>query len=93
MERIHKRSRTGETGISYDYLQTCREYHNNWLDGDEFPVLKINTDEDVKYDLNDPTERGNMWIKNISSFIKTLPTPCNKNNGLLIAEPKEYKVE
>lgn len=94
LERIQKRSRTGEAGISYEYLQTCRDYHDKWLiDGDEFPVLRINTNEDVKYDMNDPDEMGNVWIKNISSFIKTLPNSCDKNKELFIAEPKECKVE
>ena len=35
LERIKKRSRNGETNITLDYLQNCKNYHDNWLLGDD----------------------------------------------------------
>ena len=31
LERIKKRSRTGESGIPLEYLSKCRDYHTKWL--------------------------------------------------------------
>ena len=31
LERIAKRSRTGEAGIPLEYLGKCRDYHSKWL--------------------------------------------------------------
>lgn len=31
LNRIKKRDRNGETNISLDYLQSCKDYHDNWL--------------------------------------------------------------
>lgn len=31
LERIAKRSRTGEAGIPLEYLSKCRDYHSKWL--------------------------------------------------------------
>jgi len=72
-ERVKKRSRNGEDGISIDYLQTCKEYHDNWLKNTpESEFLRIDTDKDAIYDLNNKDEIGNKWMKSIQSFIDEL---------------------
>jgi len=45
MERIHKRARNIETGISESYLNTLESYYDEWLkEFDLCPVLTIHTD-------------------------------------------------
>jgi deoxyadenosine/deoxycytidine kinase len=45
MDRIHKRARGMETGISKDYLQLLDTFYTEWLANfDLCPVLTINTD-------------------------------------------------
>ena len=82
--RIAKRSRNGESNIELAYLQKCKKYHDSWLvdKSTDFtsdntigsdltgPVLHLNTDTDVVYDLNDPDDLGISWIKQIVEFIR-----------------------
>ena len=35
LSRIEKRSRNGETNITLDYLQNCKDYHDKWLLGND----------------------------------------------------------
>ena len=69
--RIAKRSRNGEANIELAYLQKCKKYHDMWLanNGGNHPVLHLNTDADVKYNLTDPDDLGVFWIKQIVEFI------------------------
>jgi deoxycitidine kinase/deoxyguanosine kinase len=79
--RIAKRSRSGESNIELAYLEKCKKYHDEWLvhsvEGDvvakqmvdKTVVLHLNTNEDVVYDLTDPTDLGISWIKQIVEFI------------------------
>lgn len=54
MNRIHKRNRPGET-ISFDYLEECNKYHNEWLNSTStsnatkttIPTLILNADVDT----------------------------------------------
>ena len=69
-ERINNRSRDGEGGISNGYLESCKGYHDKWLiDAPSIPVLLINTNEDVSYNIQDPHDKGIVWLKLMESFI------------------------
>jgi len=80
--RINKRSRQGEGGISLEYLQKCKKYHDKWLIKvlspdtntilfDDSPhILRIETNQDVSYDINDPNDIGNLWLEMICNFVK-----------------------
>ena len=46
-ERIKMRGRKGEGGIPFEYLKKLDEYHHNWLDNSDMPVLKVSTEENV----------------------------------------------
>ncbi|NMC52323.1 MAG: deoxynucleoside kinase, partial [Chloroflexi bacterium] len=46
MERIQRRARNMETGISQDYLSLLESYYDDWLTNfDLCPVLTIRTDD------------------------------------------------
>jgi deoxyadenosine/deoxycytidine kinase len=70
-QRVEKRSRQGEDGISLDYLQKCKRYHDEWM-SDEPMALKIKTNQNVTYDSTDSTDQGNVWLKQISDYIYEL---------------------
>ena len=70
--RIAKRSRTGESSIELDYLKKCAKYHDAWLLDNscrQTPLLHLNTNADVKYDMTDALDLGISWIKQIVDFI------------------------
>jgi deoxyadenosine/deoxycytidine kinase len=67
-ERVEKRSRQGESGISLEYLQKCKRYHDDWLDKEPYS-LRIKTNQNVTYDPEDPTDQGNLWVKQIMGYI------------------------
>lgn len=74
-ERVKKRSRDGEGGISLDYLQKCEKYHNNWLKGNEkleMPLMILDTNDDVNFELDNAEDKGNEWIKQIIEFMNGL---------------------
>tara|TARA_B100001057_G_scaffold501272_1_gene622950 strand:+ start:9250 stop:9951 length:702 start_codon:yes stop_codon:yes gene_type:complete len=76
LERICKRSRDGESGIKIDYLQKCNDYHNEWITRAEKvnqpKVLRIDANDNTKYDINDETDSGYKWMRIIHNFIKEL---------------------
>jgi len=45
LERIGRRSRLGESGISLDYLVKCKQYHDDWLNGFS-PILVLDGSKD-----------------------------------------------
>ena len=61
-ERIAKRSRSGESEISLEYLQKCDEYHKAWLTPFDKPILHLKTDAE--------TDCMNEWIQQIVDFYK-----------------------
>jgi deoxyadenosine/deoxycytidine kinase len=77
IERIKKRSRIGESGISLEYLQKCKSYHHEWLTNTNTNVLNINANVDVRYNMSDPNDLGNEWLYKIRNFISIL-TPNKK---------------
>jgi deoxyadenosine/deoxycytidine kinase len=67
-ERIEKRKRLGEQQISLEYLQKCEKYHELWFQFCPMPILKIEMNEDIIYDINDDENVGYKWIKEILAF-------------------------
>ena len=67
--RIMKRARDGEGGIALDYLQKCKNYHDNWL-LDKSSVLHLITNDNATYVGED--DCGVQWIKQVHDFITTL---------------------
>jgi deoxyadenosine/deoxycytidine kinase len=74
LQRVKKRNRDGEDGISYEYLKTCKDYHDNWLLNNKtnVEVFRIDTDKDAVYDLKNEDEIGYKWMKSIQSFINKI---------------------
>lgn len=68
-ERIKTRGRKGEGGIPLEYLKKLDEYHHNWLDNTDMPVLKVSTEQNIFKHEN---------IEKVSKFINKLLD--NKNN-------------
>lgn len=71
-ERVSKRSRQGEGGIKIDYLQKCKKYHDDWLlanNSEIPPMLRIDANCDVKYDVTNPVDKGVVWLDQIVGFI------------------------
>ena len=60
-ERIIKRNRKGEI-VPLEYLQTCHEYHENWLNKEKM-VIKLNGEQNYKNDI--PPE----WLFIIKSHL------------------------
>lgn len=58
MNRVKKRSRPGESNISYEYLEKCNRYHDDWLNTPSssnitIPTLTLNADvESHVYDYS-----------------------------------------
>jgi deoxyadenosine/deoxycytidine kinase len=81
-KRVTKRSRQGEGGIPLEYLQKCKKYHDKWLSKLLFPdtnsvliedspyILRIETNQDVTYDINDPNDNGKLWLEMICNFVR-----------------------
>jgi len=70
-ERVSKRGRSGEKGIAIDYLKKCHAYHEEWFCKTNQSILKLNVNNDVTYDLIDPSDMGIVWIRQIVDFITT----------------------
>lgn len=67
--RIIKRGRTGEEGVSIEYLKNCQKYHDDWLNTLPFGmVLNIKTNEDVSYD----NDQGLIWLDQIKDYIDNI---------------------
>ena len=68
-ERIHKRSREGEEVIPIDYLESCHNYHNEFLD----TLNELKKTEklvlDGNKDIYEDEKVLDMWLKDINSFI------------------------
>jgi len=70
-QRVTKRNRQGEDGISLEYLQKCKNYHDEWLTNDPL-CLTIKTNQNVTYDPEDSDDLGNIWLQCISDYIKDI---------------------
>jgi deoxyadenosine/deoxycytidine kinase len=72
--RIGKRGRDGEAGITLEYLEKCKNFHEKWLiEGEGFHpecrILHIKTNDNATYNKEDKTDCGNQWIQLIYEFI------------------------
>ena len=63
--RVQKRNRDGET-ISLEYLESCHQYHENWLQTEK-NVLQLDGEEDFE---NNVLTLGTLY-KKMKSFIKS----------------------
>ena len=83
-DRINKRKRTGESTISVDYLNQCKEYHDNWLKhypiykqvpettaSDQPLLLHIKTNENAEFNTQNKNDVANNWLKQIQTFINS----------------------
>jgi len=70
--RIATRSRDGESGIPLEYLQKCKKYCDEWLTSirSTTDVLRIDTNEDVSYNINDLCDKGIHWLHKIEEYIR-----------------------
>lgn len=92
-KRVHKRNRIGEETVPLEYLKKCREYHENWLVNKK-NILVINSNADVKYDCNDPHDKGMFWIKLIKNYVdKVIDEEGNCEYYEYSEEEQEYDVE
>jgi deoxyguanosine kinase len=77
--RIKNRNRDGEDNISVEYLQRCKEYHDNWLlkyrnyssvpeIQDETSILHIRTNENSSFN-NSNTDISKVWLSQIQGYI------------------------
>jgi thymidylate kinase len=72
-DRIRGRDREGESNIPLVYLETCRQYHENWLmELTDCDLLHLRTNQRANYDSTDPADPGNLWLEQMELFIKSL---------------------
>ena len=64
-KRVIKRNRKGETAIGVSYLQNCHKYHEDWLNNESLPVLRLDGDDGFV----------NTWLKEIEIFVRINITP------------------
>ncbi len=65
-QRIHKRNRSEESGITLEYIEKLHKYHDNWLMNEtEIPVLVI----DVSSEFEKDDEKINEIYTKIIDFI------------------------
>ncbi len=62
--RIHKRSREGEEIIPLEYLKSCHNYHEKFLD--EFNTIKLELDGNV--DIFDNENIVDKWLQQINDL-------------------------
>jgi deoxyadenosine/deoxycytidine kinase len=70
-QRVEKRNRQGEDGISLEYLQKCKDYHDEWLLNDPL-VCRIKTNQPVTYDPRDSKDEGNVWLQEITDYVRNV---------------------
>ena len=42
-----EKEKSAPTSRKFEYLKKLDEYHHNWLDNSDMPVLKVSTEENV----------------------------------------------
>ena len=70
-DRTVKRSRNGESSITTEYLQKCKDYYDDWLftNNKDTDILNIDANEDVTYNMFDKEDKGLEWLQKIESYI------------------------
>ena len=79
-ERVMRRLREGESGISLEYLQKCKAYHDAWLIN-HTGLLHLHTNSDVTYDETDSTDEGVQWINQIEECINSMLMKINQSEN------------
>ena len=51
-ERVGKRARTGENKITIEYLERCHEYHMNWMQNTQLPVLEYTGSDEALLEID-----------------------------------------
>ena len=70
-ERIHKRSREGEEVIPLNYLESCHNYHNEFLDTlNELKTEKLELNGNI--DIYEDEKILETWLESIKLFIGIL---------------------
>lgn len=67
LDRIKKRSRTGETNIKLEYLKNLDKYHNDMINSKELGHNSLYLNGNI--DIYKNPETLNEWSKNIQNFI------------------------
>jgi deoxyadenosine/deoxycytidine kinase len=76
-KRIHKRARDGEEVIPLDYLVSCHQYHESFLDTKTgIPTKQLVLDGNV--DIYENINILKQWLKQIDEFIETNTTCENQ---------------
>lgn len=91
-QRLEKRNRSEEVGVSIEYLQKLHDRHENWLihkkDIADYlvkvPVLTLNCDLDFENNL----ERRNKLLTDVQNFISNL----NKTVDFLSKKPTQIQI-
>lgn len=82
-ERVLKRARDGEV-IPIEYLQKCHDYHENWLQHVESPMLTLNANQDYGFKRNDYHD----WILMIVNFMKSIVEDIEVAGYVYVKEPQ-----
>ena len=64
-ERIKKRLRDGEDNVELEYLKSCHEYHDTWLENTDIPVMEISGNPDIE---KTPSTIDN-WMEKINEIL------------------------
>jgi deoxyadenosine/deoxycytidine kinase len=71
-ERIHERSRLGESEIPLSYLTSCDDYHKNMIayfsENENISVMELNGNINIKIKENEHCL--DEWLEKVDSFIK-----------------------
>ena len=79
LERIKKRSRNGETNITQDYLQNCKDYHDKWLLGDDDCYKNFRLYANVSYHYSNMPCLNSMYLGNNLENLQVLHVNANPN--------------
>lgn len=88
LERVNQRKRTGEEGISLDYLQRCHAYHSRWFGdipdrprdtimyhvwSDNYTISLLHINSNKAVNYEDGgDDTAKMWFSDIKSFIGSI---------------------
>ena len=66
-ERIKKRLRDGEDNVELDYLKSCDDYHETWLQKTDIQVMEISGNPDIEK----MPSTIDKWMKQIKTLIES----------------------
>lgn len=88
-QRTVKRSRNGESSITEEYLQKCKDYYDDWLftNNKDTDILNIDANEDVTYNIFDKEDKGLEWLQKIERYI------LNCSEHMTVDKPKQTFID